>query len=266
MKVGIGIVTYNRVDYLKSCIESLFKTTHDGKLFSNLVIISDADDATSEFLRNNERVCIIKNAKRQGYVRSFNATLEKLIDLDSDIMFSVTDDVIFKESGWIQFYVDAIQKTGINYFVCMDGRNIVRRQVINGVEISYHSWVHAPMVIITKKCFQEIGGYDPQFEVGCMDTEYADRSNLKGLNGQVLYELTKNMLYFEDYKWFNMGFCADVENSRKYIFDRNHYIGEEDNRSYFPNERKGKAIELLQKKRVELGLLPNELAKIIWNF
>jgi hypothetical protein len=136
--------------------------------------------------------------------------------------------------------------------------------MINETEITYHSWVHAPMVIITKKCFEEIGLYDPQFEDGCMDTDYADRSNLKGLNGQVLYELTKKFLYFSVYRWFNMGFCADVEGSRNYLIDNSHYLGEGNNHTYFPFERKARGIELLQKKRLDLGLLPNEQTKCVW--
>jgi len=265
MKVGIGIVTYNRVDYLKSCLESLLKTTDNGKQFSNLVIISDADKATSDYLKSIESVHLIENSKRQGYVNSFNTTLKALYDLDSDVIFSLNDDIIFKKTGWIELYVNAIQKTGINHFVSMDGRNIIRRQCINNITITYHSWVHAPIEILTKKYFEEIGGYDFQFdEIGCTDTDYADRGNLKGLNGNLLYELTKDMLYFEDYKWFNMGFCADIENSRDYILDNNHYMGEENIRSYFPKDKKGKAISVLQRKRAELGLLPAELVKQIW--
>jgi hypothetical protein len=91
-----------------------------------------------------------------------------------------------------------------------------------------------------------------------MDSDYADRSNLKLLNGQILYELTKNFLYFSPYRWFNMGFCADVEGSRDYLLDKSHYLGEENCKTCFPFYRKAQGFALLQRKRISLGLLPNE--------
>jgi GT2 family glycosyltransferase len=104
MKIGVGIITRNRVESLKKCLESLFYTTDNGSLLSDVVIVSDADKTTSAFLERYKCVRVIENLERQGYVECFNTTISSLFDSGAETAFIATDDLEFRKNGWIAFY------------------------------------------------------------------------------------------------------------------------------------------------------------------
>lgn len=255
-KIGLCVSTYERRDGLEACLNTLFKTTNAIPNKYYLVVDDNSNDGTRDFLKSfkdfhpdlNLR---LKN-KNLGYVDSFNLSLELASRADCDVFFLINDDILFKKPGWVELYLDAIQKSGIKHFNFMDGRNIAGRKEINGITVSYHTWVRGCLEVMTREVYDAIGGYDLRFHgLGCMDTEFSDRAILGGFTDRILEELLRNNLVSYGNKI--MGFCADVDRSREFIHDPHPNIGVSNPQSTF-GSRKGAAVATLNRNRLKQGL------------
>ena len=69
-KIGIGIITCNRNNFLKKCISSIKKEWYD-----ELIVINDGDLPLKDSNLN-----IINNPKNLGVGKTKNIALKKLID------------------------------------------------------------------------------------------------------------------------------------------------------------------------------------------
>ena len=118
-KVVLGIKTYNRVDYLKACIES-FLNTRSSK-YQWVVIVADdgSTDGTKDYLHElNEAVelHVIENYRRYAVGQS-NTIYELSRELGFDYGFNVDDDLVFLKAGWDELYINAIESSGYSHLV-----------------------------------------------------------------------------------------------------------------------------------------------------
>ena len=84
-KIGIGIITCNRTDFLKTCLDSLNTDWYD-----ELVVVND-DKVPVKHNKFN----IINNPKNLGVCKTKNKALKFLLDNDCDHIFLVEDDMKF---------------------------------------------------------------------------------------------------------------------------------------------------------------------------
>ncbi|MDX9924653.1 MAG: glycosyltransferase, partial [Ignavibacteriaceae bacterium] len=64
MKIAAVVVTYNRLEYLKKCIDSLYNQSH--QINKIIVIDNSSDDGTWEYLQSQEYVEAIKQKNSGG--------------------------------------------------------------------------------------------------------------------------------------------------------------------------------------------------------
>lgn len=105
-KIGIGIITCNRLDFFFKCYESI-----PSKHVDNLVIINDGTSFT--FLDKGKLIQHETN-KNVGY--SKNEAMTYLLDQDCDYIFTLEDDIILKDPDIFEKYIEASNKTGIQHF------------------------------------------------------------------------------------------------------------------------------------------------------
>jgi len=107
-KVGVGIITCNRPDYLHNLLESLEKCESD---VDNLVVINDGTQ-----LDNIERGILINNETNIGVGRSKNKAMQYLLDEGCDYIFIIEDDLLIRDKDVFKKYIDASLETGIQHF------------------------------------------------------------------------------------------------------------------------------------------------------
>jgi len=119
----LAITTYNRIAYLKDCIESWLKTRSDSNAWVLIVADDGSVDGSLEYIENlslhNTEVVVIKN-KRIGVHQQVNTIIKKLEELDYDFCFKVDDDIFFKEKGWDLAYFSTAMNTGFHHLVFCD--------------------------------------------------------------------------------------------------------------------------------------------------
>jgi len=133
-KIGVGIITCDRPDFLKKCLKSL-----DIKLIDEIIIINDGfDDIDVDDIEE------IKTTGRIGVAKGKNIALKHLYNKDCDYLFIIEDDMIILDNNVFQQYIKAHQKSGIHHFNYGPGSPFNRKQNIefdlhNRHELDQHS-------------------------------------------------------------------------------------------------------------------------------
>ncbi len=105
-RVGVGICTCNRPDYLKKLLSSIERNDIE------LVVINDGD----KFECPGYNYYVHNNETNLGVAKSKNIAFKKLLELDCDHIFLIEDDMIIKDNSVFEKYIEASKVSGIQHF------------------------------------------------------------------------------------------------------------------------------------------------------
>ena len=119
-KAILAITTYNRIDYLKTCVNQWLSTKSDQLDWSLIIADDGSTDGTKEYIHALEikdiAVDIIEN-DRVGVHSQQNLITSKIDGSGFDICFMVDDDIIFNEEGWDLAYYYKAKTTSYEHLV-----------------------------------------------------------------------------------------------------------------------------------------------------
>lgn len=183
-KVSVCISTYNRKDYLKETLDSVFAQTY--KDYEVVILDDGSTDGTEEMIkRNNYNIRYYWQPNKGVPV-----TKSRLIHLAEGefISFLDSDDVLIPDA--IERLIDAVTKEEedvIAYgpYLRIDRNGNVcgkcKRKLYSGYVTKYlfqNIFVHCCGSIFPKKALQDMGGFDTSLRV-CSDYELWLRLSLK---------------------------------------------------------------------------------------
>jgi len=124
LKFVLAITTFNRLDYLKACIQSFLETRTSTPPVSWEIIVADdgSTDGTKAYLaelQSEHPIHIIHN-KRTRIHHQVNTILRYLSNREFDVCFKCDEDVIFQKSGWDMLYWQTIERTGYQHLIYYD--------------------------------------------------------------------------------------------------------------------------------------------------
>ena len=98
MKLGVVIVTYNRLELLKECINAC--SNQEEKFNKIIVINNDSTDGTTPFLKqlNEKNIEVINTGVNLGGAGGFYKGIEKAMEYDLDYLLLIDDDAILDKS------------------------------------------------------------------------------------------------------------------------------------------------------------------------
>jgi len=177
-KIGLGIVTCNRPEFVSKCIESIDLTMVDEK-----VIVNDGTikvDHTGFF--------VINNKENLGVGKSKNKLLKHLYDKGCDYIFILEDDMLILDNNVFNKYIEAHKASNIHHFNYGPGSPFNRKQNMefdlhnrheldqhsepnprkiidygNNVKISLFQHTVAMFSFFTRKVIEEVGYIDEDF-------------------------------------------------------------------------------------------------------
>ena len=200
-KIGIGIITCNRNEFLRDCVKSIAPEWYD-----ELIIINDGDKPITTFYGCE----IVNNDQNIGVCKSKNKALKELLNRDCDYIFLVEDDMRFKRNAFDE-YIKASAITGIQhmsfaYHGPANKGNISKgepkpRKVIDygDVKIALNQHSVGAVCFYTRKSLEDVGIFDEDF----------DKNNFEHVEHS--YRLAKSG-YSTPYWWW-----ADLANSCDFI-------------------------------------------------
>lgn len=128
-KIGLGTITHNRPDYLRSIIASIEPCLDT---IDEFVVINDGEEIKDLVLPKGE---LIKNEVNLGVAKSKNKAMKYLFDKGCDYIFIVEDDMIIKDKAIFQKYVEAHKVSGIHHFNYGPGSPFNRKQTIKNFDL-----------------------------------------------------------------------------------------------------------------------------------
>ena len=127
-KIGVGIITCNRPEYLRNLLNTI---PHDK--IDELVVVNDGKPV-ADFDFPVEKW--IDNPVNLGVGKSKNRALRHLYDNGCDYIFIIEDDMLIKDADIFDKYIAAYKKSGIHHFNYGPGSPFNRKQ---NIEFDLHN-------------------------------------------------------------------------------------------------------------------------------
>ena len=216
IKIGVGVITCDRPDYLKHLLKSL----EDCKI-DEVIVVNDGNpiecfnDCGGMYLPGNSTL-YEQVPQRQGVGKGKNRLISLLLQRECDYIFLLEDDIVIKDKNVFQKYIKASELSGIQHFnfafhgtdnYLPDGSAAVRLKLDYSPEVSVCLYpnVYGAFSMYTKKCI-EISGLMDDYYYNAM--EHVDHTA----------QIIKDGMH-PPFRWF-----ADIVDSNKYIeeIDRGH--------------------------------------------
>jgi glycosyltransferase involved in cell wall biosynthesis len=125
-KIGVGIITCNRTDYLSGLLNSLIQCE---VTINELVVVNDGEPV--ENLKNPlKNSTWLDNPENLGVGKSKNRAMQHLLDKGCDYIFIIEDDMIILDSSIFTKYIEAYKASGIHHFNYGPGSPFNRKQDI----------------------------------------------------------------------------------------------------------------------------------------
>lgn len=253
-KVGIGIITCNRPEYLKKLLDSINYCN-----WADLVIVNDGDKLDlpgyNYYIHHNET--------NLGVGKSKNIAMQRLLDMGCDYIFIIEDDMIILDDLVFDKYIQASKLSGIQHFNYGPGSPFNRKQSIqnfdlhNRHELSNQSTPNPKVTIqysdkISIDLYEHCAGVFSFFtkkilnEVGLNDEKYFNAWE----HVDHTYRIIKANGH-PPFWWF-----ADISNSDKYLKVFENAIEKSttssDKKQWFKNIQDGREIY-----KTKHGIYPN---------
>lgn len=200
-RIGIGIVTKDRPEFLKKLLQSI-----SGCNWAELIIINDGSpievDGFNYYIHNNE--------KNLGVAASKNKAMKHLLDMGCEHIFIIEDDMLIKNDGIFHAYINASKKSGIQHLMfgyhgpanknnISHGKPCPRLVVDYGdFSLAFNQHCVGAFCYYSRKCLEDVGLIDEKFRNAFDHVSHSYELALKG--------------YSTPYWWW-----ADLANSLEYI-------------------------------------------------
>lgn len=192
LKIDVGIVTYNRKEYLKTTLHAIVNM-HTPFVNSIFVFDNNSTDGTDSFLKENfSNITYFKNKKNVGSAGGFAACMNYLLTSDADWIWLFNDDS-YPNNLSIDFLNDALN----NFDLTNVGMIKISREIEGKAEIIYWNGIGKGKLIpisnefkesdlvtfdgtlISKKLIQSIGTCNPNFFMGTYEYDFCLRATDK---------------------------------------------------------------------------------------
>lgn len=128
-RIGVGIVTCNRPEYLKNLLDSI-NIQETG--INEIVVIDDGQEKTAHTVFSGK---IINTTGRIGVGKAKNLALKSLMDSSCNYLFIIEDDMLIKEQSVFKQYIAASKVSGIQHFNYGPGSPFNRKQKIQDFDL-----------------------------------------------------------------------------------------------------------------------------------
>lgn len=203
MKIGLGITTYERPEYLKKCLEGVV-----GHLLPELNSCYLYNDGSKDpeyekvYRKMPANIKVCHAAKNRGVAHAKNWLLRHMMDDGCDYMFLAEDDIVPLSPKAVTEYVRLSEKSGIEHMMfahhgeANKDKRMLRK---NGIDL-YRNPIGA-WCMYTKCVIEEVGYFDENFINAWEHVEHSWRIAKAGYTphwGASVVDLSKSKQYLKE--------------------------------------------------------------------
>lgn len=202
-KVFVITLNWNGKNWLGDCLSSILAMDYPN--FEVVVVDNGSTDGSVEFVRQNfPTIYVIETGSNLGYARGFNAGLEYATQNGAQYFLIMNNDTVI-DSGALTALVETIQNqpnagfvTGKIYFydhpdilqtvgkkedpIRWNGDHIGsgEKDIGQYENIEERVFLDDVMTLVSRRMYDEIGGYDPQFFLQSEEFDWQVRAKRRG--------------------------------------------------------------------------------------
>lgn len=201
--IGVGVLSYNRVDSLRRLVSSIAARTD---LRRTTVFISDdasTDPATRVYLDELAtlgNLVVLRSDTRLGVAGNTNRLMRCLARFRTCLLLN--DDVEVLQPGWEYFYERALSVGAIKHF-CMRQPGVYGAKKGDVIDLAGMSMTrigsapHGAVMAYTNEVFERIGYFDERYGLyGMEHVDWSTRVSCAGLQPGGFYDLVGSDEYF----------------------------------------------------------------------
>lgn len=199
--IGVGILSFNRIDCLSRLINSIKKHTD---LTKTTVFISDesTDDKMKDYLKDITGI-VIMSGPRLGVAGNSNRLLRCLSRFRYKILLN--DDVEVTQRGWEKFYFTAMEASGYHHFLYRQpgvygaGQSDGAMRDARSIRVrTIHEKPHGAVMALDHKAFTTVGYFDEGFgPYGMEHVDWSNRVSLSGIQDPGFHDVPGSETFFK---------------------------------------------------------------------
>jgi GT2 family glycosyltransferase len=197
MKIVVVIVTYNPGKWIEKCLNSLLLSTIEVEI---LIVDNNSTDGFQEIINSSyPQVEFIQCIKNFGFGAANNIGIKKAYDNSADFVFLLNQDawvqsdtiekLIFAQENEPEFGIvspihlngkgDQLDYNFSNYIIPFKCKGLYSDIYLNKVKSSIYpvNFVNAAGWLLSRKCIETVGGFNPSFFHYGEDDNYIERAH-----------------------------------------------------------------------------------------
>ena len=184
-KIIVVIVTYNGSNWIEKNIRSLKNSNYSNDIY---IVDNMSTDNTIEIIESFDNITLIKNTENSGFGSANNIALRKIFDQFFDYVFLINQDAwVFEdtitklvevaESNHDFGIISPMHYSGDSINLDEKFKTYFERSTAEKItdKIVYVSFVNAAAWLVSKKCIQKVGFFEPLFKHYGEDNDYCRR-------------------------------------------------------------------------------------------
>lgn len=117
MRIGLALATYNRLDYLKQCIDALNRNEWGGAYDCVVCDDGSTQEGYKEYLKQLKQmgITVLTSEKNKGVANNKNKGLKYLMDKGCTDIFLMEDDILMLNPKTCLYYIQYAKGCGIQH-------------------------------------------------------------------------------------------------------------------------------------------------------
>jgi len=194
-EIIISILTYNKLEYTKRCIDSIFKTPKHTTPYSVVVSDNGSTDRTLDYLKGLSNIQLIENGENLGFSKAHNKIMKMFPDRDV-VLLNNDIELPFK---WLPTLNHCVYKRnlgavspaikvpdGLDVGAVLDA-SAKGQSIINGN--AKPDWITGSCLYIRRSTIDSIGYLDEKYQFYYEDVDYCKKMTEIGIKFECIRDV-----------------------------------------------------------------------------
>lgn len=239
--IGIVICNFNKVDYLKGCLETLYKSNFENLTYDVIVVDNASTDGSPDFIKENyPKIVLLQNETNSGGSGGFDRGIRYAIEKKYAYTVLLDNDILLEENTILNLYkyIKANPKVGVvgSKICTMDNPDVLqemgsfidfenRFNVYTPLkshkddnslpEIVVCDYVPACCMITSKEVLKKVGSFNTEHFIYWDDMDWCTRVKKSGYE---IHAINSSKVFHK------MGAANHTNTFGLYYFERNRIM------------------------------------------